>query len=176
MSEFKWRHFSGEIILQCVRWYCKYGISYRDLEEMMAERGTQSITPPCIVGSSATPRSSRNASAGIRAIPSASWRVDETHIKVKGKWKYLYRAIDKHGRLIDFFLSDRRNAKAAKRFLGKALRTRKDWPPLRINTDKQHCMRNNNNMDGITERMPHLAELFRLSQSRLGHYSRTYQR
>jgi IS6 family transposase len=130
MSEFKWRHFSGEIILQCVRWYCKYGISYRDLEEMMAERGTQSITPPCIVGSSATPRSSRNASAGIRAIPSASWCVDETHIKVKGKWKYLYRAIDKHGRLIDFFLSDRRNAKATKRFLGKALRTRKDWPPL----------------------------------------------
>ena len=57
---------------------------------------------------------------------------------MKGKWKYLYRAraIDKHGRLIDFFLSDRRNAKAAKRFLGKALRTRKDWPPLKINTDK----------------------------------------
>src|SRR5436305_14464385 len=65
-----------------------------------------------------------------------SWRVDETYVKVKGKWKYLYRAIDKHGRLIDFFLSDRRNAKAAKRFLGKALRTRKDWPPLKINTDK----------------------------------------
>jgi IS6 family transposase len=55
---------------------------------------------------------------------------------VKGRWKYLYRAIDKHGRLIDFFLADRRNAKADKRFLSKALRTRKDWPPFKINTDK----------------------------------------
>jgi transposase, IS6 family len=67
---------------------------------------------------------------------SDSWRVDETYVRVGGKWKYLWRAIDKHGRLIDFMLSDRRNAKAAYRFLGKALKMVKDWPPSSITTDK----------------------------------------
>jgi transposase-like protein len=66
---------------------------------------------------------------------SFSWRVDETYIRVKGRWKYLYRAIDKGGRTLDFLLSDRRNAKAAKRFLAKELRRSRDWKPHIINTD-----------------------------------------
>ena len=66
-----------------------------------------------------------------------SWRVDETFIKVRGKWAYLYRAVDKHGNTIDFFLSPTRNAKAAKRFLGKALSGLRDWEkPEGINTYK----------------------------------------
>ena len=66
-----------------------------------------------------------------------SWQVDETYVKVKGKWCYLYRAIDKRGNTIDFYLSRTRNAKAAKRFLGKALKSLKSWAhPQTINTDK----------------------------------------
>jgi transposase-like protein len=70
---------------------------------------------------------------------STSWRVDETYVKVRGKWAYLYRAIDKEGNTIDFYLSPTRNAKAAKCFLGKALNGLKDWEkPDVINTDKAH--------------------------------------
>ncbi len=66
-----------------------------------------------------------------------SWRVDETYVKVKGKWTYLYRAIDKRGYTIDFYLSSTRNMKTAKRFLGKALKSIKPWAhPQAINTDK----------------------------------------
>ncbi len=60
---------------------------------------------------------------------SFSWRVDETYVKVKGRWRYLYRAIDKDGATLDFFLSERRSAKAAKRFLGAALKRSRDWIP-----------------------------------------------
>ena len=70
---------------------------------------------------------------GYRA---SSWRVDETYVRVGGKWKYLFRAVDKHGRLIDFMLSDRRNTKAARRFLAKTLKVMHNWPPVSITTDK----------------------------------------
>jgi len=76
----------------------------------------------------------------LRSPLHQSWRVDETYVKVKGRWVYLYRAVDKHGDTIDFYLSTTRNAKAAKRFLGKALKGRKDWEmPSVINTDKAGC-------------------------------------
>ena len=72
-----------------------------------------------------------------RRPQSRSWRVDETYIKVRGKWAYLYRAVDKLGNTIDFYLSATRNTKAAKRFLGKALRGLKEWEqPEELNTDK----------------------------------------
>jgi transposase-like protein len=67
---------------------------------------------------------------------SSSWRVDETYVRVGGKWKYLFRAVDKQGRLIDFMLSDRRNTKAARRFLAKALKVMRNCPPVSITTDK----------------------------------------
>jgi len=70
---------------------------------------------------------------GYRAT---SWRVDETYVKVGGRWKYLFRAVDKHGRLIDFMLADRRNTRAAHRFLGKALTTMFNCPPSSITTDQ----------------------------------------
>jgi transposase, IS6 family len=71
-----------------------------------------------------------------QGLRSDSWRVDETYVRIDGKWKYLWRAIDNQGRLIDFMLWDRRNTKAATRFLGKALKIMKDWPPSSITTDK----------------------------------------
>jgi len=67
---------------------------------------------------------------------STSWRVDETYVKVGGRWKYLFRAVDKRGVLIDFMLSDRRNTRAAHRFLAKALIVMRNWPPVSITTDK----------------------------------------
>src|SRR5512135_2963896 len=75
-------------------------------------------------------------SAWYRSRLSFSWRVDETYVRVKGRWKYLYRAIDKEGATLDFYLADRRDAKAAGRFLAKALRRSRDWTPRVINTDK----------------------------------------
>jgi transposase, IS6 family len=79
----------------------------------------------------------KSGCAGTGVVRNRRWRVDETYVKVRGKWTYLYRALDKDGNTIDFFLSSTRNAKAAERFLGKALNGLKDWEkPEVINTDK----------------------------------------
>jgi IS6 family transposase len=138
MEDFKWRHYKGEIILGCVRWYCKYGISYRDLEEMMLERGVEvDHTTLYRWVQCYAPKMERRLRWYWKPSLGLSWRVDETYITVKGKWTYLYRAVDKYGNTIDFYLSATRNIKAAKRFLGKALRRLKDWEkPHSINTDK----------------------------------------
>ena len=133
---FKRRRFPVEIILLCVRWYCKYGISYRDLAEMMQERGV-AIDPSTLFRW--VQRYAPELEKRVRAYQgygSTSWRVDETYIKVGGQWKYLFRAIDKHGVLIDFLLLDRRNTHAAHRFLSKAATTMRNWPPSSITTDK----------------------------------------
>ena len=136
MSLFKRRRFPAEIILLCVRWYCKYGISYRDLAEMMQERGVE-------VDSSTIYRWVQRYAPEIekrvrqyQGFRSGSWRVDETYVRVGGRWKYLFRAVDKHGQLIDFMLSDRRNTRAAYRFLRKALKLMSDYPPFSITTDR----------------------------------------
>jgi transposase-like protein len=133
---FKRRRFPVEIILLCVRWYCKYGISYRDLAEMMSERGV-AVDPSTIF--QWVQRYAPEIEKRIRPYQgprSGSWRVDETYVRVGGKWKYLFRAIDKHGRLIAFMLSDRRNAHAAYRFLRKAIKAMSTYPPSSITTDK----------------------------------------
>lgn len=139
MNDFKWRHFRGEIILWGVRWYCKYGISYRNLEEMLEERGV-SVDHTTLyrwVQHYAPEMEKRLRWYWKRPGLSRSWRVDETYVKVRGKWAYLYRAVGKDGDTIDFYLSATRNMKAAKGFLGKALNGLKDWQkPLKINTDK----------------------------------------
>jgi len=138
VSDFKGRHFHGEIVLWAVRWYCRYGISYRDLEQMMAERGV-SVDHTTIYRwvQKYAPEIEKRLRWKWRCPRSTSWRVDETYVKVGGKWAYLYRAVDKHGNTIDFYLSPTRNTAAAKRFLGKALNGLKDWDkPTVINTDK----------------------------------------
>ena len=138
MTDFKWRHYQGQIILGCVRWYCKYGISYRDLEEMMAERRVEvDHTTLYRWVQHYAPQMEKRLRYFWRPSLGLSWRVDETYIKIKGQWKYLYRAFDKRGHTIDFYLSSSRNIQAAKRFLGKAFRRLKDWKkPQSINTDK----------------------------------------
>ncbi len=125
-----------EIILLCVRWYCKYGISYRDLAEMMQERGVE-VDPSTIFRW--VQRYAPEIEKRVRPYQghrSGSWRVDETYVRVGGKWKYLFRAIDKHGQLIDFMLSGRRNTRAADRFLRKALKMMSDYPRSSITTDR----------------------------------------
>jgi transposase-like protein len=136
LSLFKRRRFPVEIILLCVRWYCKYGISYRDLAEMMQERGIE-VDPSTIFRW--VQRYAPEIEKKVRWYQGSrcgSWRVDETYVRVGGKWRYLFRAVDKHGQLIDFMLSDRRNTQAAYRFLRKAVKTMSDYPPESITTDK----------------------------------------
>ncbi len=138
MSDFKGRHFEGVIVLWAVRWYCRYGVSYRDLEQMMGERGV-SVDHSTIYRwvQKYAPEIEKRLRWQWRQPRSTSWRVDETYIRVRGQWTYLYRAVDKHGDTIDFYLSPTRNTAAAKRFLGKALNGLKDWEkPTVINTDK----------------------------------------
>jgi transposase, IS6 family len=122
-SPFKWRHFESELILLCVRWYLRYSLSYRDLEEMMAERGLR-------VDHTTIYRWVQRYAAELdkRSRPhlkacNDSWKVDETYIKVKKVWMYLYRAIDSEGNTLEFLLSPTRDAEAAKRFFVKALRS-----------------------------------------------------
>jgi transposase-like protein len=111
-------------------------ISYRDLEEMMTERGiTVDHTTLYRWVQRYAPELEKRALWYQNRL-SFSWREDETYIKVRGKWKYLFRAIDKAGRTLDFYLSATRNAKAAKRFLAKALKRSKHDRPGKINTDK----------------------------------------
>ena len=138
MNIFKRRHFKYDIIIWAVRWYCKYGISYRDLEEMLTERGVE-------VDHSTIYRWVQYYAPKIldklkwywKPKLGLSWRVDETYIKVKGKWVYLYRALDKAGNTMDFYLSKTRNTNAAKIFLGKALKSIPEcYHPQSINTDK----------------------------------------
>ena len=108
MAAFRWRHFAGEIILWAVRWYCRYGISYRELEEMMGERGVAVDHTTVYRWTQRYAPELEKRSAWYRSRLSFSWRVDETHVRVKGCWKYLYRAIDKDGATLDFYLADRR--------------------------------------------------------------------
>lgn len=118
---FKWRHFSKKIILTCIRWYLAYPLSYRHIEELMTERGL-TIDHSTINRwvNKYSPLLEAEARRHRKPI-GTSWRLDETYIKVKGKWKYLYRAVDKFGNTIDFLLTAKRDERAARRFLEKAI-------------------------------------------------------
>jgi transposase-like protein len=121
-------------MLMCVRWYVAYGLSVRNLEEMMAERGIE-------VDHSTVHR------WAIKLLPilekafrrrkrrvGKSWRVDETYIKIKGKWKYLYRAVDKAGQTVDFLLRAQRDKAAAQRYFDKSID--QNGEPQTITIDK----------------------------------------
>ena len=133
---FKWKHFQPEIILLNVRWYGRYALSYRDLEEIMAERGLSvdhSTLNRWVLQYG--PELDKRCRPHRRPTHD-SWRVDETYVKVKGEYKYLYRAVDSSGQTLDFMLSAKRDTKAAKRFLKKALKARHTQTPRVINVDK----------------------------------------
>src|SRR2546428_13884432 len=119
---FKGAHFPSEIILMGVRWYVAYPLSTRHVEELMAERGVEvdhSTINRWVIKYS--PQLEEAFHRRKRPVW-VSWRMDETYIKVKGQWYYLYRAVDKTGQTIDFLLTAQRDEQAAKRFLTKAIR------------------------------------------------------
>ena len=147
MLKMKGMRFPKEIILVCIRWYAAYALSYRNLEEMMQERGVS------------VDHSTINRWA-IRYLPllekifrrhkrpvGGSWRMDETYIKVRGQWKYLYRAVDKEGKTIDFLLRAKRDKAAATKFFNKAMRLNGD--PAKVTMDKSGA--NKAAMDGINQ-------------------------
>jgi IS6 family transposase len=138
MNLFSYRKFQDHIIITSVRWYCKYGISYRDLEEMMKERhvDVDHSTLNRWVLSYAT-KFAKNLNKHRKNRYNKTWYVDETYVKIKGKNHYLYRAINKQGETLDFYLSARRNEQAARHFLGTALKKLEPLErPKIINTDK----------------------------------------
>jgi transposase, IS6 family len=133
-SVFAGFRFPREVIAVAVRWYLRYGLSYRDVEELLAERGVtvdhvtiyrwvQRFTPEFI-----------EAARFCRHAPGDRWFADETYVKVSGRWTYLYRAIDQHGQVIDVLLSDRRDLAAARRFFILALRA--GTVPAEVTTDQ----------------------------------------
>lgn len=135
-TPFKWKQFAGEIILWLVRWYCRYALSYNDLKEIAAERHLFiERSTICRWVHEYAPELDRRVKSHLKKT-SDSWKLDETHIKIKGKWHYLYRAIDKFGQTLDWMLSRYRNKKSAKRFFVKTLGNQHVVCPRVINVDK----------------------------------------
>jgi len=130
---FKGRHFDKSVILLCVRWYLAYNLSLRNLKEMMAERGIDldhSTIHRWVICFS--PKLLECFNRKKRQV-TRKWNLDETYIKVKGEWLYLYRAIDSNGDTVEFYFSKHRDLPAAKRFIRKALA--RHGRPARITLD-----------------------------------------
>jgi transposase-like protein len=134
-SAFAGFRFPSDVIVVAVRWYLRYGLSYRDVEELLTERGVEvdhvtiyrwvlRFTP--LLADAARPCRHR---VGDR------WQVDETYVRVAGKWQYVYRAIDQFGQVIDVFASPNRDLKAARRFFERAINVTK-VAPGEVTTDK----------------------------------------
>jgi transposase, IS6 family len=133
---FKGRHYQAEIIVLCVRWYLRYSLSYRDLEELMTERGLtvdHSTIARWVLAYA--PELEKRVKPQLKPT-NDSWRVDETYIKVKGEWLYQYRAVDSDGQTVEFWFSAKRDAAAAQAFFEKALGASHTVPPRVINVDK----------------------------------------
>ena len=133
---FKWRQTEPELILCAVRWYLRYSLSFRDVEELLRERGLEADHTTIWrwvqrYGPELEERLRRHLKPTNK-----SWRVDETYVRVKGRWCYLYRAIDSTGATINFVLSGLRDAATAKRLFRKALTDPSHPQPRVINTDQ----------------------------------------
>ena len=137
-SAFAGFRFPPEVILLAVRWYLRFGSSYQDLEELRTERGievdhvtlfrwVQRFTP--ILADAARP---------CRHRVGGHWFVDETYVKVSGTWRYVYRAVDQYGQIIDVFLSKKRDLKAAEAFFAGAIRS--NGEPAEVTTDRAHTL------------------------------------
>ena len=133
-SAYKGFRFPQEVIVLAVRWYLRFGLSYRDVEELLAERGievdhvtvyrwVQRFTPLFV-----------DAARPCRHTVGDRWFVDETYVKVAGRWRYVYRAIDQHGQIVDVYVSARRDIRSARRFFVTALRAHSE--PTEVVTDR----------------------------------------
>ena len=134
-DDFKGRHYEATLILQAVSWYLRYPLSYRDIEELFRERGLavdHSTLNRWVL--TYAPLIERRLRA-FRKPHCGSVRIDETYIRIRGQWRYLYRAIDKHGTPVDFLLTATRDLDAAKRFFRKMLEDEPLLSPDRIGTD-----------------------------------------
>jgi transposase-like protein len=134
-SAFAGFRFPSEVIVLAVRWYLRFGLSYRDVEELLTERGVQvdhvtiyrwvqRFTP--LLAEAARP---------CRHAVGDRWWVDETYVKVAGRWRYVYRAVDQFGQVIDVFVSHHRDAQAARRFFERAIDATK-IAPAEVTTDQ----------------------------------------
>jgi IS6 family transposase len=134
-DDFKGRHFEASLIVQAVSWYLRYPLSYRDIEEMLLERGLEvdhsTLNRWVLAYAPLIERRLRT----FRKPHCGSIRIDETYVRVRGEWRYLYRAIDKYGMPVDFLLTARRDLEAAKRFFRKMLEDQPLLAPDRIGTD-----------------------------------------
>jgi len=137
---FKGRQFDREIIILCVRWYLRFKLSFRDLVEMMAERGI-SLAHTTIMRWIAryVPEFEKRWNRFACRV-GTSWRVDETYVKIKGKWTYLYRAVDKQGKTVDFLLRAKRDVAAAKAFFRRAFKSQGRLPQKITLDGYQACM------------------------------------
>ncbi len=128
-------HYPLEVMLVCVRWYAAYPLSFRQIEEMMAERGVY-VDHSTLHRWSIKILSVLAATLRRRKRPvGASWRMDETYVKVGGQWKYLYRAVDRDGNTVDFLLRAKRDHAAARAFFERAIDLH--WVPEKITIDKR---------------------------------------
>ena len=157
---FKGRQFTAEVILWAVRWYLMFPISYRDLELMLLDRGVAVDHTSIFRWIQAYAVELEKRIRPHLCMSNGSWRVDETYVKVKGRWTYLYRAVDSRGQTIDFLLSAKRDAEAAKRFFRKALAQPHTVNPRTISVDKNAAY-----PKAVAE-MKRNSELWRLSRLR----------
>jgi len=135
-NPFKGRQFPGEVIVLCVRWYLRYTLAYEHVSELLAERGV-AVDPSCIWRWVQVYAPELNKRCRPHLKPTnKSYRTAETYIKVKGEDKFLYRAVDSTGQTIEFLLTAKRDAAAAKRFFRKALSSPGNPVPRVINVDK----------------------------------------
>ncbi len=134
-ADFKSRHDAAALIVQAVSWYLRYPLSYRDIEELFLERGLEvdhsTLNRWVLAYAPLIEKRLRQ----FRKPHCGSVRIDETYVKVCGEWRYLYRAIDKHGEAVDFLLTARRDLDAAKRFFRTMLAGRPLLAPDRIGMD-----------------------------------------
>lgn len=129
---FKYRHYQAEIILLCVRWYLRYSLSYRDVEEIMAERGLSADhTTIYRWVQHYAPLLEKRCRAKLK-LTNDSWRVDETYIKVKGQWMYLYRAVDSDGNTVEFMLRSPRRVMPSLPSVSSAKRYEPATPSLLV--------------------------------------------
>ena len=138
-SAFKGFRLPPEIVVLAVRWYLRYGLSYRDVEELLGERGievdhvtiyrrVQRFTP--LLADAAGP---------CRHMVGDRWHVDKTYVKVTGQWRYVYRAVDQYGQIIDVLVSPRRDLRAARRFFARALGAHGE--PVEVVADRAPTLR-----------------------------------
>src|SRR4029453_15423013 len=128
---FRGRHFEPTIIVTCVRWYLRFSLSHRNIEELMAERGlTVDHTTVWRWCQHYGPELHRRLQGQLR-YKRTTRHMDETYVRIAGRWMYLFRAVDSRGETVDFYLSERRDPESAKAFLEKAL-SNPDNQPLRV--------------------------------------------